>query len=66
MALMIDREQLQALLLKWTRDSEEYRSEAHRMERNDRSRHATSIAMLEARAHAMDRCVLEIRALSNS
>jgi hypothetical protein len=63
---MIDRDQLQSLMLKWTNDSEEYQSEARRLERNDRSRHATSIAMLEARAHAIDRCVLELRALSNS
>lgn len=62
---MIDRNQLQALMLKWTNDSEEYRSEARRLERNDRSRHATSIAMLEARAQAIDRCVLEVRTLTS-
>jgi hypothetical protein len=62
---MIDRDQLQTLMLKWTNDSEEYRSEARRLERNDRSRHATSIAMLEARAQAIDRCVLEVRKLTS-
>ncbi len=57
---MIAQDQLQRLVLKWTADSEGYRSEASRLELNDRSRHATSIAMLEASAEAIDRCILEI------
>ena len=58
---MIDSDQLQSLMLKWTNDSESYRSEARRLDLSDRSRHATSIAMLEASAQAIDRCVLEIQ-----
>ncbi|RXH54032.1 hypothetical protein GRAN_5001 [Granulicella sibirica] len=49
-------------MLKWTNDSEGYRSEARRLELSDRSRHATSITMLEASAQAIDRCILEIKA----
>ncbi|WP_041598288.1 hypothetical protein [Granulicella tundricola] len=60
---MIDQGQLQRLVTKWTADSDGYRAEAQRLELNDRSRHATSIAMLEASAQAIDRCILEIRTL---
>ncbi|WP_041598275.1 hypothetical protein [Granulicella tundricola] len=60
---MVDQEQLQRLVAKWTADSDGYRAEAQRLELNDRSRHATSIAMLEASAQAIDRCVLQIKTL---
>jgi hypothetical protein len=58
---MSNQPNLQSLLAKWTSDAEEYRSEARRLEANDRSRHETSIAMLEARAQAIERCLLELR-----
>jgi hypothetical protein len=61
---MIDQEQLQILVTKWTTDNGEYRAEAHRLELNDRDRHATSIATLEARAEAIDRCIIELRRVS--
>ena len=63
---MINEEQLQRLVMKWTAGSEGYRSEARRLELNDRSRHATSIAMLEAHAQAIDQCSLELRTLTKS
>lgn len=45
------------LITKWTADSEAYRAEAQRLESSDRSRHATSIAMLEASALTIEKCI---------
>ena len=45
------------LITKWTADTEAYRAEAQRLESSDRSRHATSISMLEASALAIEKCI---------
>ena len=45
------------LITKWTADTEAYRAEAQRLESSDRSRHATSISMLEASAQAIEKCI---------
>ena len=58
---MVIDERLGRLTLKWTAESEEYRSEARRLESADRTRYATSVAMLEARALAIDKCILDIQ-----
>ena len=63
---MFDQQQLQRIDIKWTADSEGYRAEAQRLELSDRSRHATSIATLEASAQAIDRCILEIGTVCQS
>jgi len=60
---MATREQLRNLTLKWTTESDGFRAEARRLELSDLSRHATSTAMLEARAQAIDRCILQIDTL---
>jgi hypothetical protein len=54
---------LHQLISKWTAESDGLRAEARRLERSDLSRHATSVAMLEARAQALDRCILEVQTL---
>ena len=48
---------LRKLITKWTADSDSYRVEAQRLESFDRSRHATSISMLEASALTIDKCI---------
>ena len=60
---MANDEQLRKLIAKWTADSDGFRAEARRLELSDLSRHATSIAMLEARAQAIDRCMVEVETL---
>ena len=50
---MASQEQLRTITLKWTADGDDLRAEARRLELSDLSRHATSIAMLEARAQAI-------------
>jgi hypothetical protein len=54
---------IEALIAKWTADGEGYRSESRRLELVDRSRHSTTIAMLEASAEAIDRCISELEAV---
>jgi hypothetical protein len=58
--LMSNQPDLQRLIGKWTSDAEGFKSEAQRLENSDRSRHETSIAMLEARAQAIERCILDL------
>lgn len=58
---MTKQEDLRKLISKWTADSEGYKAEARRLERSDLSRHATSVAMLEAHSQAIDHCILEVR-----
>lgn len=60
---MAEQADLHTLISKWTTDSEGFKAEARRLERSDLSRHATSIAMLDAHAQAIDRCILEVRIL---
>lgn len=60
-SLMSNQINLQSLIAKWTSDAEGYRSEAQRFGANDRSLHETSVAMLKARAQAIERCILELR-----
>jgi len=61
--VMAKQEDRRKLISKWTADSEGYKAEARRLERSDISRHATSVAMLEASAQAIDRCILEVQIL---
>ena len=60
---MANEEQLRNLISKWTADSDGFRAEARRLELADFSRHATSVAMLEARAQAIDRCIVDVQRL---
>jgi hypothetical protein len=60
---MDDQGILRTLITKWTADSEGYKAEAVRLTSVDLSRHATSIAMLEARAVALDKCILDVETL---
>jgi hypothetical protein len=62
---MITEKQLSTLLKKWSEDSDGYRAEAQRLERIDRNRHGTSVAMLEASAQAIEKCVMDIQGLLN-
>ena len=62
-ALMTNNEVLIKLITKWTVDSEGYKAEAQRLELADRSRHGISITMLESRAQALDRCILDVETL---
>ncbi|WP_263381193.1 hypothetical protein [Granulicella arctica] len=62
---MATQEQLSELLTTWTADSDRFRAEARRLELSDLSRHATSIAMLEAQAQAIERCITQIGLLSS-
>jgi hypothetical protein len=62
---MVTQEQLHHLMIKWTVESDSVREEARRLEVSDLSRHATSIAMLEARAQAIERCNLQVRILNS-
>jgi hypothetical protein len=55
---------LKTLITKWTADSEGYKAEAERLGSAYLSRHATSIAMLEARALALDKCILDAETLA--
>ena len=57
---MVLSERLSRLAAKWTAESAEYRLEAGRLESADRTRHAISIAILEARALTLDKCILEL------
>ena len=63
---MNDREVLRKLIIKWTAEGEEYRAEASRLEAADRSRNASSIVMLEARASALDKCIADAETLARS
>ena len=54
---------LHTLISKWTADCDGFKAEARRLERSDLSRHATSIAMLDAHAQAIERCILEMQIL---
>ena len=47
-------------------EAEEYRAEASRLEAADRSRNASSIVMLEARASALDKCIADAETLARS
>ena len=60
---MATEEQLRKLIATWAADRDTLQAEARRLEQSDLSRHATSIAMLEARAQAIDRCILQIGTL---
>ncbi len=60
---MAKQEELHTPISKWTADSDGFKAEARRLGRSDLSRHATSIAMLEAHAQAIERCILEVRIL---
>jgi hypothetical protein len=60
---MFNEGALHQLISKWTADSDGFRAEAKRLEHSDLSRHAISVAMLEARAQALDRCIIELQAL---
>ncbi|MBB5061494.1 hypothetical protein HDF16_006230 [Granulicella aggregans] len=60
---MATEEQLRKLISKWTGDSDGFRAEARRLELSDLSRHATSVAMLEARTQAIDRCIVDVQIL---
>jgi len=62
---MATEEQLNHLIMKWTAESDSVRAEARRLELSDLSRHATSIAMLEARAQAIERCIIQVRTLNS-
>jgi hypothetical protein len=57
---MANEQNLLKLIEKWVTDSDSLQSEARRLEQSDLSRHATAIAVLEASAHAIDRCILEL------
>ena len=61
--VMAKQADLHILISKWTADSDGFKAEARRFERSDLSRHATSVAMLEAHAHAIERCILEVQIL---
>ena len=63
---MAYQEELQQLISKWTAQSNDFRAEARRLERSDLSRHATSVAMLEARAQTIDRCIVELQTLGKT
>jgi hypothetical protein len=63
---MVKQDELRQLISKWTADSEGFKAEVRRLERSDLSRHATSIAMLEAHAQAIERCILEVQVLGKS
>jgi hypothetical protein len=56
----VTQERIVRLVAKWKVDSEEYRLEARRLELVDRGRHAASIAMLEASAQSIEKCILEL------
>ena len=60
---MVKHEELQQLISKWTIDSEDFKAEARRLERSDLSRYAAFVAMLEAHAQAIERCILEVQIL---
>ena len=60
---MAIHEELRQLISKWTADREGSKAEARRLERSNLSRHASSVAMLEAHAHAIGRCILEVQIL---
>ena len=63
---MATEEQLLKLISKWNTYSDGFRAEARRLELSDLSRHATSIAILEAHAQAIDRCISEVKNLGRS
>jgi hypothetical protein len=63
---MLNDHELRQLLSKWTADSDGFRAEAKRLEHSDLSRHTISVAMLEARAQALDRCILEVQAVGDN
>jgi hypothetical protein len=54
---MTDDPTLHKLITKWTADRDSYRAEAQRLESSDRSRHETSISMLEASSLAIEKCI---------
>jgi hypothetical protein len=57
------QQELLQLISKSTADSDGFKAEARRLKRSDLNRHATSIAMLEAHAQAIERCILEVQIL---
>ena len=63
---MAKQEELVRVISKWTSDSDGFKAEARRLERSDLSRHATSFAMLDAHAQAIERCILELQVLCKS
>jgi hypothetical protein len=63
---MGSEEQFRNLIRKWTADSRGLRDEARRLELSDFSRHATSMVMLEARAQAIDRCIIDVQILQRT
>ena len=63
---MATHEQLLKLLSKWTAGSDGFRSEARRLEMSNLNRQATSIAVFEIHAQAIDRCISEVDALVTS
>jgi hypothetical protein len=63
---MTIEEHLNKLIAKWAADSDGYKSEARRLEQVDRSRHASSIVMLEASVQTIDRCIRELEALKRA
>ncbi len=63
---MINVQQVERLLSKWADHASGYRDEARRLETVDRHRHASSIATLEASAMAIDKCILEVLALTQN
>ena len=63
---MANEEQLRNLISKWTADSDGFREEERHLELSDFSRHGTSVAMLEAHAQAIDRCIVAVQRLQES
>lgn len=57
---MLNEEQLRKLTAQWLADSVRHRKEAERLARSDGSRHATSIAMLDVEANALERCAHQV------
>jgi hypothetical protein len=55
--------QIHKLINKWLTDSDGSRSEARRLEQSDHIRYATSIAALEARSQAIDRCIADVESV---
>ena len=60
---MIHAEGLKGLLSRWAADASGCRVEGRHLEHIDRERHAISIAMLEARALALEKCIAEMATL---
>ena len=63
---MNDKHIVRELIVQWTKESDEYRAEAIRLESFDWSRHATSIVMLGARASALNKCIVNAESRAKS